>query len=671
MQFKPGSLHYFFATVIAIFTNCNSGIAQLLSEPGTHQHFTSITSFRRDTLTIRKDLEAAAGLVQRYPDSAIKKYREVLDNSRIIQYASGEATALNSIGKVYNRKGQYDSAIFYLKNALSFAANRKDLVEMLPLLHVGMAEAYQSKGDYESAVQAFYHALAANKNSPPGMRRDKEEANINIALAAIFSLLKQYGKASLYLDRSSLLAQKHSDFKLQANVLLQKGIITCEQPGKLPESIRYFEEALTLAQKNQFRNIEFVAMSNLGTSYYLSNNMAKALSQAEKTSVLIDKGYAGNVYHRIGAIISIGEIYLAAKQYDKAELNLIDGLARAEKLGTELNQLEAHVLLYKLYKERGMFKKALEHHETYARLEDQLGGRDVNKYVNELEVKYRTAEKDKSIINKQLLIERQNNKINRGKTINNIGIAIALALLLCFALLIRLYRNRSLLRKKKVEILEQAQEITQLKGIVQGEQGERLRIAGELHDGIGGILATLKMKFGNARKRNPAWADNKTFGEIDYLIEHTANEIRRASHNLMPDALTKYSLKDALIMYRDDVCMEVEDLAIEMLFIGDEMDGINNTMNLIIYRMVQEIIQNILKHSNARQAVIQIVYKDKRIKIIAEDDGKGFDLFADHAGIGIKTLQSRVSALRGNITINTAIGKGTTIFIELDTNIMT
>lgn len=670
MQLKPGALYYCFATAISIFLNCNGSIAQPLPEPGAHSRFISITSFKPDTLAILKDLEEAVGLAQSYPDSAIKKYREVVANSRIIQYANGEAIALNNIGKVYNRKGQYDSAIFYLKKTLRFSAN-KGQAEMLPMLHVGIAEAYQSKGDYELAVQSFYNALAANKNLQPGIRTDKEEANINIALAAIFSLLKQYSKANAYLDRSNLLAQKHSDFKLRANVLLQKGIIACEQSGKLPESIRYFEEALALAQKNQFHNIEFVAMSNLGIAYYQSNNIVKALSQAEQTTKLIGKGFAGNIYHRIGAIISMGEIYLAAKQYDKAELNLIDGLAQAEKLGTELNQLEAHMLLYKLYKERGLFKKALEHHEIYAKLEDQLGGRDVNKYVNELEVKYRTAEKDKSIINNQLLIERQNNKINKGKTINNIGIAISLALLVCFALLIRLYRNRSLLRKKKVEILEQAQEITQLKGIVQGEQGERLRIAGELHDGIGGILATLKMKFSNARKRNPVWADNKTLSEIDYLIDHTANEIRRASHNLMPDALTKYTLKDALIMYRDDVCSEVEGLAIDILFIGDEMDTINNTMNLIIYRMVQEIIQNILKHSNARQAAIQIVYKDRRIKIIAEDDGRGFDPSANHTGIGIKTLQSRVNALRGNITINAAVGKGTTIFIELDTNSIT
>jgi signal transduction histidine kinase len=670
MQFKPGFLHYCFVTAAMLFY-CSGSRAQPLPEPGSSTVFLPGISYLPDTLVIRKQLDEAQNLGQRYPDSAIGRYRQALAGSRLMQYANGEAVALSGIGKIYNRKGEYDSAICYLKKSLNFSLYRRAQAEMLPLLNVGIAEAYQSKGEYELAVRSFYNALSANKNLPPGIRTDKEEANINIALAAIFSLMKQYDKANAYLDKSYLLAQKHNDFRLRANVLLQKGVIACEQPGRLPESIGYFEEALNIAQKNRFHNIEFVAVSNLGTAYYQNHNMARALALAEKTYGLIDKGYAGNVYHKIGAIISIGEIYLAAKQYAKAEFHLKEGLALAEKLGTGLNQTDAHALLYKLYKEKGMFQKALAHHEIHTELMEQLGGQDVNKYVNELEVKYRTAEKDKSIVSKQLLIERQNNKINTGKIIYSIAIAISLALLVCFILLVRLYRNRALLRDKKVEILEQAQEITQLKGIMQGEQGERLRIAGELHDGIGGILATLKMKFSNARKRNPEWADHKTFNEIDYLIEHTANEIRRASHNLMPDALTKYTLKDALIMYRDDVCPEAEAIAIEIVFVGEEMNAINNTMNLVIYRMIQEIIQNILKHSCARQAVIQIIYKDKRIKIIAEDDGIGFDPTATYTGIGIKTLQSRVRALRGNIAINAAKDQGTTIFIELDTNSIT
>jgi signal transduction histidine kinase len=623
----------------------------------------SLRSFDADTTTILKDIEIAGGLATIKPDSAIKKYKEVVVDSRKAGFSKGEAIALYRTGRIYYALSLYDSAIVYLNKALHYSAYRQELAEMLPMMNVDIAEAYQSKGDYELAVQYFYSALSANKKLLPGIKKDNDEANINISLGAIFSLLNQYSKAHGYLDQANLLAQKHNDLKLTAYILLQKGVMAREQPDKLPQSIKYFKAALSIALKNQFHSIEFLAVGNLGAAYYLNNNMPDALKQVEKMSELLEKGHSNNLYQKIDAMISIGEIYLAAKYYDKAEFYLLKGLRLAEKMGTG-NRLEAHAMLYKLYKQKGMYSRSLKHLEVYHRLKDELDGRDVNKYVNELEVNYRTAEKDKSIINKQLLIERQQNKINRGRTIINIGVAIFLILLVCFSLVVRLYRNRSL-------FAEQAQKIVQLKGIMQGEQGERLRIAGELHDGIGGILATLKMKFNNMRKQDPNWTDNKTFSEIDYLIGHTANEIRRASHNLMPDALTRYALKDALVMYRDDVCMEVDNLTIEMLFLGREMDAIHNTISLVIYRMVQEIIQNMLKHSNAKQGVIQIIYSEKRIKIMAEDDGIGFDPAAENIGIGLKTLHSRVSALRGSIAINSGEGKGTTIFIELDTNILT
>lgn len=671
MQNLPGrNLYRFFAPTVIIFLY-GKATAQENVLPLSFRPSVTIAPLNADTLSFLRDLQNIDSLAKWQPDTALKKYKEALQLGYALNFPGGQIAAMYRIGSLYMKRSVFDSAFAYLKSALYIAMHTRGANKMLPMIQVQLAETHQCKGDYEMAVQSFYHALAANKKLPQSVQTDKAAAEINIALGAIFSILKQYHKANVYLASAERIAQKHDDRKLYANVLLQKAAIAFDQADSLDKSISYFEEALGIARKHKFQQIEFIAINNLGIAYCQQKNMPEALKQVAKMSLLLKDDRYINAYQKTSAVISIAEIYLAAKRYNEAEQFLLQALSLADLQGSGQNQMDAHDLLYQLYKQKGHYAKALHHQEEQIRLMDQIKGKEVDQYVNELEVKYRTVEKDKDIAHKQLLIERQGYKIGQHKTYNIIGIGTALIMLVCLGLLIRLYRNRTLLRDKKVEILEQAQKIAQLKGIMQGEQGERLRIAAELHDGIGGILATLKMKFLNTRKQYPEWAGNQAISEIDYLIEHTANEIRRTSHNLMPDALTRYALKDALILYRDEVCSVMTEPVIDILFIGEDMDDINNTMNLVIYRMVQEMIQNILKHAAARQAVIQIVYRAKRIKIIAEDDGKGFDPSAGYAGIGLKTLQSRVHALGSTITVNSAPGKGTAIFIELDSHVIT
>jgi len=148
------------------------------------------------------------------------------------------------------------------------------------------------------------------------------------------------------------------------------------------------------------------------------------------------------------------------------------------------------------------------------------------------------------------------------------------------------------------------------------------------------------------------------------LLSETAIEVRKVSHNLMPTILAKYGLEETLEIYCENIS-SASALEIDLQFHGNLMQ-IGKHTELILYRIIQELIQNIIKHAKATDAAIQIRAHDDKISIIVEDNGPGFDLNEDSDGLGLQNLRFRVQALRGEIFINSAKEAGTTVCINFD-----
>ena len=132
----------------------------------------------------------------------------------------------------------------------------------------------------------------------------------------------------------------------------------------------------------------------------------------------------------------------------------------------------------------------------------------------------------------------------------------------------------------------------------------------------------------------------------------------------MPDVLIKNSLREALLLYCANI-NKADQLSIDLQFHG-EIDHINRSVELILYRITQELIQNMIKHANATHAIIQIIQDKGRLNLIVEDNGAGFNMKNNIVGFGMQNLQYRVQALQGYISITSAEGKGTSVYIEFD-----
>jgi signal transduction histidine kinase len=209
-----------------------------------------------------------------------------------------------------------------------------------------------------------------------------------------------------------------------------------------------------------------------------------------------------------------------------------------------------------------------------------------------------------------------------------------------------------------LKLLEKEKEIRVLEAMIQGEEKERSRLARELHDGVGGILSASKMHLSIFKNRT----EDQELQQGLSLIDTASSEIRNIAHNLAPEFLTRYGIDKALEAF----CERVSNRKLQVLYYRyGEVPPLEQNFQIAVYRIVQELINNAMKHSQGDQAVVQMNIHEQAMHITVEDNGTG--LSAEKAqGIGLVNLKARVAAMNGVIEIDSRAGEGTSILLEFD-----
>ena len=202
--------------------------------------------------------------------------------------------------------------------------------------------------------------------------------------------------------------------------------------------------------------------------------------------------------------------------------------------------------------------------------------------------------------------------------------------------------------------------------VLEAEERERIRIARDLHDGIGQTLAAARMTLGNFMSQKRIESP-EIHSSLD-LLEDSIKEIREISHNMMPSSLTKFGLSSALKQFTNKVNAAGK-LEIELQIVGFK-ERFDEKIELMLYRIIQEIISNIIRHAEAKRVNIELVRHDDELILIIEDDGRGFDTAnTENHGIGLKNIATRVEYLNGNVNFDSSIGRGTSVVIEIPLNL--
>lgn len=329
---------------------------------------------------------------------------------------------------------------------------------------------------------------------------------------------------------------------------------------------------------------------------------------------------------------------------------------------TKTNQLNYNFFLSEFYRKAGKADSSNYYLREVFRLEKEVNYIQSNREISKLEVELETAEKEK-----QILEEKQKAQITR-----NWLIAATLALVFGTGIAILVQKNttkkrklaeqETLLKQERVDNLLKQQELVSIDAMIEGQEKERQRVANELHDDLGSLMATIKLHFSNVKGKgkDPALKQAQSLLEEAYQkvrgIAHSKNSGVMSSQGLLP------AVKKMAYVISETNALEV---SVEDFGMGERME---NSLELSLFRTIQELVANAIKHAEATKLSIQISQYEDNLNIIIEDNGKGFDrskIDKSKTGMGLTNIEKRIEHLEGNFTIDSVLGKGTSILIDI------
>ena len=306
---------------------------------------------------------------------------------------------------------------------------------------------------------------------------------------------------------------------------------------------------------------------------------------------------------------------------------------------------------------------------------DSLNGYKNALVIREINTKYQTAEKEKEII--QLLntnLKTEASRVqNRNLLIGSLSL-ILLGSILAFLIYKNTKRKQRIAEQEreieiqKTEKLLKEQELTTIDAMISGQEKERQRLANELHDNLGSTLATVKLHFQHLQhnKDNPKVEHvEELYTKTNALLDEAYQKVRTIAHEKNSGVMANQGLLPAVkklakkVSNGDSLLIEVQDYGLE--------ERLDNALEISIFRMIQELITNTIKHADASEIHISLTNHDSLLNIIVEDNGKGFDakVLPQKEGMGLRNIEKRVEHLEGTFEIDSTIRKGTNIIINI------
>lgn len=410
----------------------------------------------------------------------------------------------------------------------------------------------------------------------------------------------------------------------------------------------YIKKAILLAKKEQ-------DLTSLTNGYYIYSDILVDLGDNDKAGSLLKEGLSirkqiGDVFYIVSDIMQLGIFYANNKEPQKGIAILKEGIDIAEKNHLDSKLPVLYSALAENYKVAGNLKDYSTTLSRIITLKDSLYLRNKAEALADLEKKYELQKKENIIITQRFDISRKN-------------YLIAGSLLLLVATLLAGYsilQNRKKNQRLKLQSLELEQKKVMAQAILQAEEIERKRIASDLHDSVAQKLVVAKLNLATLENQLLSLPNNQQLiiNNINTLLEESATEVRNLSHSMMPQSFSQSGLAESIKELLDKI--KLEGLHISFSTEGD-FSTIDENRALMTYRIMQETIQNTLKHAKAKRLDVSIISEDNELAITIEDDGIGFSskTVVEKASSGLRNIQSRVEYLNGTMEITSQPDKGT------------
>lgn len=608
-----------------------------------------------DSLKLVKIENYALKIIKTDPNKGKEAFTEMLRISKTMNSAYWLGQSWFNLAHIQSIEGNDNQAVKDFKTALGFLKTANDIPQ-IARCNLNIASLYGRLGLMDEAMK--YKLEAINVLEKTNTHKDLLVHSYN-GISTTFYNMEEYDKAFLYARKAEKVAReiKNNDVLVFSLFGISNSL---SSQHKFNQALPYVKEALSIAKKSGNYNslcIAYTALTELYTKWEKGNMV---LLYAPR---IIENAIKDNdvQYHIIG-LMAMADGYGLEKQHTERITYLKKALVICEKTETVVQFDDIYKGLADSYEAIGNYKEALITYRKYTGYRDTVLNEKNKKNVADLEAKYQTAEKEKEIISKQLLITKKEMEIRKNREYLWYSMVLLISVLLTSSYGYIYFRNKKKQQQQKIKAMEQEREIQLLQSLMDGEEKERTRIARDLHDGISGMLSATKMHLSTYRQNQTS---NMELNKAIDLMDNAAVEIRKIAHNLLPEILQQYGLSQALQKYCEAISSPLSTL-VEYHVLG-RISTFQQNFELAVYRIVQELLHNAIKHGEAKHILVQLSEVDSLLSLTVEDDGYGFCI-KDDKGTGLSNIRKRVEIINGTIIWESSPKNGASIYAEFEIN---
>ena len=554
-----------------------------------------------------------------------------------------------NLGASYGMLSDYDSAMFYLEKAKMIAVTL-DEKETDALVDLSLGTVLTRQRKMEEAMAKFMEARSYFESTGDKNYTSRVFGNI----AALYMYSHNFGQAEKYYLEAEKLASEVGDHSRKGQAYSGLSKINLER-NNLKKALDFAEKAANEFKFSGEKAYESLAYKEMASICLSLNEPGKAEVNAAKAfTIASESGLTKYIANALAVLANVSYYkgnYLQAIQYAE------------ESLKTDSTDVETNASLFatllKCHVFNGDTEKAVNYFRKYQKETDLLVNDKYRQSVSEMEVRYET---EKKVLQIKALEERKRVYLLAG---------LSLFLLMLTFVILLIYRDKNIRSKKeiaeqKIIQLEKEKQLIATRSLLAGEEIERTRLAGDLHDGLGGLLTGVKLKLSSMKENSIISSENLAhFNHALDLLDTSIAEMRRVAHNLMPETLMHYGLQTAIADFVRQV--EPEGLPVIRFNSFGENLRFEKELEITVYRITQELVNNALKHANAKQIEVQLFTEKGRVSLQVVDNGTGFNpnmATGQTAGKGLKNINDRINAFNGHFEILSEPGKGTECTLE-------
>lgn len=519
--------------------------------------------------------------------------------------------------------------------------------------------AYRLKGDLENSLKSLFKSadLAIEKKFPTF------EAEAYSEISNTYIANEDFNNSLIYQTKAIDIFREHKINKRLCIALLNTGF-NYYSHGRFDTALKLYNEAEPIFEEINMAIGKAYTIGNRALVYWKQGDYQKAEQDLFKAIDILEP--LGDQFGMADYHNQLGNIYLEQNKVKETVFHTEKSIEMSKSLGLKEQIRDAYLLLSKLYAKNENYEEALKYQSQYIVYKDSVQSKELTKKIADERTNFEVNLREKEI---DLLEKRE--KLNTNYIITAfILLVLSITILLYFRQRFKTTKLVASHQQKehndKIKDLLKSHETSALQSMIQGKDNEKKRLAKELHNHFGSLLATIKVNV--SRIEEDTIPNHET---LMSLVNTACEDIRNISHSLNMGISEDFGLMQALKELTAHLQQSKE---LEVEFSSSIHDGIiDSESEILIYRIVQELVSNVLKHAKATKLSILLTYfnDENLINILVQDNGKGFDTEKKVDGMGLESIREIVTLYEGSISFDSNSIIGTTVNIDLPIRIKT